>query len=144
MNLVIEVLEGLRATFTRDPECVVLTGHAYQATALADVTEYVCHCIFNCAERGSVLAMRLHALWGEAISRFYATKEIGASYSTAILYTEHALRELVVQVRTFPSDIDRARSPLLLEEAVHAFIQMHTPSSRTGLEELLKKVKDCS
>ena len=147
MNVVAEVLEELMDAFTRDPDCVVHTGYEHAASALADVTEYVSHCVFNCTKRGSVLAMKTHALWGQALSRFYATKEIGTtSYSTAVFYTEHSLSTMLSSVEEFPSDIDRSRVAVLLGEAVHSFIQIHAPDceSRSRLEALADRVKLCA
>ena len=146
MNVVAEVLEELMDAFTRDPDCVVHTGYEHAASALADVTEYTCHCVFNCSVRGSQLALKTHAIWGQALSRFYATKEVGASYSTAIFYAEHALSVILSSVEEFPSDIDRSRVPVLLGETVHSFIQMHVPDceSRYRLESLADRVKLCA
>lgn len=146
MDIVADVLEELMDAFTRDPDEVVLTGHGCPAAALADVTEYLCHCIFNCADRGSVLSMRIHSIWGSALGRFYATKSSGASYSTAILFAEHAMREMLSSVEEFGSDIDRSNVPLLLEEAVHAFAQVHVPDceSRTRVEAIKGRIEACT
>ena len=145
MDIVVETLDKLRSGFTRDPACIVSTGHGSPATALADATEYLCHCVFNCADRGTMLSVELHTLWGSSISHLYAARVSGSDYVSSALFTEYMIKQLIASVRRSPADIDRSEAPVLLEEAVRAFLQVHTHAceSRRLLNEVVDRIKLC-